>query len=53
MCTTKAVEDLKHGAGVVATHQWELSKLGGDVSGALGHRVSMRKEPAGQPARAD
>ena len=39
---TTAVEDLKHGAGVVATSQWELSELGGDILGALGHRVSMR-----------
>ena len=28
MCTTKAVGDLKHGAGVVVTHQWEPSELG-------------------------
>ena len=31
MCTTKAVGVLKHGAGVVATHQWELSELGGEI----------------------
>jgi hypothetical protein len=42
MCTTKLVGDLKNGAGVVATHQWELSQLGGDISGAPGLRVPMR-----------
>jgi hypothetical protein len=36
MCTTNAMGDLKHGAGVVATHQWELRDLGGDSLGALG-----------------
>ena len=34
----------KHGAGVVMIHQWELSKLGGDVLGAPGQRVSTRQE---------
>ena len=28
----KAVGDLKHGADVVITHQWELSELGGEIS---------------------
>jgi hypothetical protein len=32
----------KHGAGVVMIHQWELSKLGGDISGALGQWISTR-----------
>jgi ribosomal protein L37AE/L43A len=32
-CTTKAVEDLKHGVGMVVTCQWELSELGGDILG--------------------
>lgn len=31
MCTTKAVGVLNHGAGVVATGQWELSELGGEI----------------------
>ena len=31
MYITKVVGDLKHGAGMVATHQWELGKLGGEI----------------------
>jgi hypothetical protein len=31
MYITKVVGDLKHGAGMVATHQWELSKLDGEI----------------------
>jgi hypothetical protein len=31
MCTTKAMGVLEHGAGVVATHQGELSKLGREI----------------------
>jgi hypothetical protein len=31
MCTTKAMEDLKHRAGVVVTQQWEPSELGGEI----------------------
>jgi hypothetical protein len=31
MCTTKALGDLKHGAGIVATSQWELSELSGEI----------------------
>ena len=31
MCTTKAVEVLKLEASVVATHQWEHSKLGREI----------------------
>ena len=31
MCTTKAVVDLKHRAGIVMTLQWESSKLGGEI----------------------
>jgi hypothetical protein len=31
MCTTKAMGVLKHGVGVVVTHQWEPSKLGGEI----------------------
>jgi hypothetical protein len=27
MCTTQAVRDLKHGVGVLATHQWEHSEM--------------------------
>ena len=27
----KAMGVLKHGDGVVATHQWELSELGGEI----------------------
>jgi hypothetical protein len=42
MCTTKAVEDLKHRAGVVVICQWELSELGGNVLGVLGQSVSTR-----------
>jgi hypothetical protein len=44
MCTQKGRWGgvLKYGFGVVATHQWELSKLGGEVSEALGQRVSTR-----------
>jgi hypothetical protein len=31
-CATKAMEVLKHGAGVITTPcQWELSKLGGEI----------------------
>ena len=41
-CTTKAVGDLKHRVGMLTTHRWELSELGGDVLGALGQRVSTR-----------
>jgi hypothetical protein len=41
-CATKAIGVLKHGAGMVVTHQWELSKLGGDVLGTPVQRVSMR-----------
>lgn len=33
---------LKSGADTVMTCQWELRKLGGGVSGALSHRISMR-----------
>jgi hypothetical protein len=29
--STKDVGDLKHGVGVVTTHQWEPSKLGGET----------------------
>ena len=28
---TKTMGDLKHGAGVVMTSQWELSELGGEI----------------------
>jgi hypothetical protein len=31
VCTTKTVGDLKQGAGMVTTHQWEPSKLGGEI----------------------
>jgi hypothetical protein len=48
MCATKAMGDLKHRVGVLANYQWELGKLGGDISGALGQRVSMRLK-TGQP----
>jgi hypothetical protein len=41
-CTTKVMEVLKHGAGVVTTGQWELSKLAGDISGTLRQRVYTR-----------
>ena len=36
---------------IVATHQWELSKLGRDIWGAAGQRVSMRlkKKKIGRP----
>jgi hypothetical protein len=27
----KAVEDLKQGASMVATHKWKLSKMGGEI----------------------
>jgi hypothetical protein len=35
-CTTKAMAVLKHGAGMVATCQRELSELGEEIFGALG-----------------
>ena len=41
MCTTKAMGDLKHRAGVVMTCQWELSELGGDIL-ELSQRVTKR-----------
>jgi hypothetical protein len=31
MCTTKAIGNFKHGAGMVKTCQWELSELGGEI----------------------
>jgi hypothetical protein len=31
MCTTNAMGVLMHGAGVVTTHQWEFSYLGGEI----------------------
>ena len=36
----KAMGVLKHGAGMVGTHQWELSELGGEILESLSHRVS-------------
>jgi hypothetical protein len=30
MCTIKVVGDLKHGVGMVTTHQWEPSKVAGE-----------------------
>jgi hypothetical protein len=42
MCTAKSVGDLKHGAGVVVTHRWELSQLRGEIFGVLRQRVSTR-----------
>jgi hypothetical protein len=30
-CTTKAMGDLKHGVGMVMTHQWQASELGGEI----------------------
>jgi hypothetical protein len=47
MCTTKAMGDLKHGVGLVTTHQWEPSDLSGDVSGAPGQ--SLHEIKTGQP----
>ena len=44
---TKVMGDLKHGAGLVATHQWEVSELGGNISGALGQ--SFNEIRTGQP----
>ena len=41
MCTTKAVGDLKHRAGMVETRQWELSQLGEEIL-EFRVRVSMR-----------
>jgi hypothetical protein len=38
--------NLKHRDDMVATHQWELSELDGDVSGAPSQRDSMRYEQA-------
>ena len=32
MCTTKAVGDLKHRVGVVATCQWGPIELGGEIA---------------------
>ena len=40
-CSTKAVGDLKHGVGVVVTHQWEPSELGGEIV-EFRVRLSMR-----------
>jgi hypothetical protein len=31
MCTTKVMGNLKQGAGMVATSQWELKGLGGEI----------------------
>ena len=31
MCTIKVMEDLKHGVGMVMTHQWKPSMLGGKI----------------------
>ena len=31
MCTTKAMGDLKHRVGLVMTHLWEPSELGGEI----------------------
>ena len=31
MCTTKAVEDLKHRTDMVATCDWEFSELHGEI----------------------
>jgi hypothetical protein len=54
-CATKVVVVgvLKHGASVVVTRQRELRKLGGDVSGAPGQRVSSRHEQAGKTTGAE
>ena len=30
-CTTKTMEDMKQGNGVVVTSQWEPSELGGKI----------------------
>ena len=38
----KGCEGFEAGAGMVATGQWEFSKLVGDILGASGQRVSMR-----------
>ena len=40
--------DLKHGTGVVTTHQWELSELGGDVFGSSGPE-SLHEIKIGRP----
>ena len=38
---------LKHGAGAVATRQWELSELGGEISDSESESLyEMRKSPA-------
>jgi hypothetical protein len=44
MGTTKAVGVLKHRVGVVMTHQWGPSELGGDLLGAPGQRISTRQK---------
>jgi hypothetical protein len=31
MCTTKTVGTLKHGVGMVTTHQWELREMSGEI----------------------
>ena len=36
----KAVGNLKHGAGMVATRQWELRELGGEIL-----KLSVRESP--------
>ena len=41
MCTTKAMDDLKHRVGVVVTCLWEPSDLGGEIV-EFRVRVSMR-----------
>jgi hypothetical protein len=38
----KGLGVLKYQDGMVATNQWELIRLGRDVSGAPGQRVSVR-----------
>jgi hypothetical protein len=32
MYTMKATEDVKPRVGMVTTHQWELSELGGEIA---------------------
>ena len=39
----EAVGIWKHGAGVVVTHQWELYKLGGEIS-----ELRVRESPRGE-----
>ena len=50
-CATKVMGNLKHGAGVVTTHQWEPSELGGENFGTLSQSLHKIKTGRPLPAR--